>query len=153
IGWKAVENLRPGEKAIGRDGKPTKITGVYPHEIRQMYRVTLSDGVTIDTDANHLWSVRPHGRKYQDTKQPQWIVKSTGELYGNLKTPNGTRRYEIPMLDCPAEFDVHPELPIDPYLLGALLGDGNIRQRSTIAITTEKDIVKMLPIPEGCAFR
>lgn len=151
-GWKAINELRVGEYVIGGDGKPVEIIGVWPHERRTMYRVTFSDGVSVECDANHLWAVRPEGRKYQGSKN-QWLTLRTDELYGNLHAPSGRPRYEIPMLTAPVEFDQPVDLPLHPYLLGAILGDGNISERSTVALTIEQELADQLPLPDGCNLR
>ncbi|WP_164225949.1 hypothetical protein, partial [Stenotrophomonas maltophilia] len=44
-------------------------------------------------------------------------------------------RYELPMLSGPAEFEPR-EVPLDPYALGLLLGDGCLTTRTTPSFTT-----------------
>ena len=56
-GWCEIQYLDVGDHVIGKDGKPTTVTGVYPQGKRQLYQVTLEDGRSLDADGEHLWTV------------------------------------------------------------------------------------------------
>jgi len=150
-GWKPIETLKIGDKVVGRDGQLTEVIGVWPHESRTMYRVTFSDGFSVDCDANHLWTVRPLGRKWNCVLENQWITMRTDELYGNTHTPSGRPRYEIPIV-APVDYGKDIRLPIDPYVLGVLLGDGSFSQRSTVEIMIGPEIAEKIrhKLPKGC---
>src|SRR5262249_50580418 len=45
LGWKPISEICVGDSAIGSQGKPTTVLGVYPQGKRPAYRVTFSDGV------------------------------------------------------------------------------------------------------------
>jgi hypothetical protein len=110
LGWVAMGELRVGDVIQGRTG-PTRVAGTYPQGLRQVYRVTFSDGSWTRCDAEHLWSVRACGK-------PRVIrLRDLGDLsYGKR------HRYTVPFV---ADRTERPDvLPIDPYTLGALLGDG-----------------------------
>lgn len=50
-------DLVVGDVVFDRHGKPTKVVGIFPHKDVKMYRVTLTDGRTLDVGDEHLWSV------------------------------------------------------------------------------------------------
>src|SRR5262245_60195807 len=45
-------------------------------------------------------------------------------------------RYELPVLSAPVRFAAREDLPLDPYVLGLLLGDGCLTGSTTPAFAT-----------------
>lgn len=56
-GWRRMGDIKVGDLVIGSDGKPTRVTGVYPQGEREVFRVTFSDGATTECCDEHLWAV------------------------------------------------------------------------------------------------
>jgi phosphate starvation-inducible PhoH-like protein len=56
-------------------------------------------------------------------------------MIGNLRAAH-YRRYELPMLTAPVCFPER-EVPMDPYALGLLLGDGCLTGSTTPSFSTE----------------
>lgn len=50
-------DLVEGDYVFARNGKPTKVLGTFKHKNIDMYKVTLTDGRTLDVGAEHLWSI------------------------------------------------------------------------------------------------
>src|SRR5699024_11566721 len=50
-------DLEVGDYVFDREGNPTKVLGVFPQEKQDIYRVTLTDGRTLDVGGPHLWTV------------------------------------------------------------------------------------------------
>ena len=114
-GWSEIQSLRVGDHVIGSDGSPTEVIGVYPHEVRPMYRVTFQDGRYLDTDEKHLWTVQNHRGDSRDM--------TTGEMMAEgLTTPSNNYRFRIPMISNPVEYKCNPVLPVDPYTTGLFVG-------------------------------
>jgi len=140
-GWSEIQSLRVGDYVIGSDGSPTEVLGVYPHEVRPMYRVTFQDGRYLDTDEKHLWTVRNRRGDSRDM--------TTGEMMAEgLKTPSNSYRFSIPMISNPVEYQWNFDLPIDPYTLGVLIGDGSIVDRD-VGLCTDLEIIDSMPLPTG----
>jgi phosphate starvation-inducible PhoH-like protein len=59
----------------------------------------------------------------------------TRELIGRLRTAH-YHRHELPLLSAPAAFPAR-EVPLDPYALGLLLGDGCLTGSTTPSFATE----------------
>ncbi|MFG3123140.1 PhoH family protein [Streptomyces sp. NPDC048201] len=131
-GWRPIGDLRVGDLVIGSDGEPTPVLGVYPQGEKDVYRVTAQDGSWTLCCGEHLWTVRTASDKRRDKP---WRVLETQEMIGDLRAAHA-RRYELPLLTAPVCF---PEraVPMDPYALGLLLGDGCLTGSTTPSFATE----------------
>lgn len=120
LGPKIISQLKKGDFVFGQNGKPTRVEGVYPQGVRQSYRVTFRDGVSVECDEEHLWSVWTHKLRAQ---RKELRVLSLKEIaMSGLRFPSGPYKYSVPQCE-PVEYP-EQSLPIDPYLLGLSLGDG-----------------------------
>lgn len=146
-GWKAINALSVGDLVIGSDGKPTRVEGVHPQGERQLYAVEFSDGETIYCDDRHLWTVEKASGVIETLTTE--AIRSHG-----LRMPSGEWRYKIPVLPEPVEYAESSPLPVDPHLLGALLGDGGMTTRSRVSICTDRSLVESMAsaLPEGHRF-
>jgi phosphate starvation-inducible protein PhoH and related proteins len=129
-GWRPIGDLRVGDLVVGSDGTPTPVLGVYPQGRKPVYRLTAQDGASTLACGEHLWTVRTvddrsHGRP--------WRTLQTQDMIGNLRR-GPVRRYELPLVDV-VEFPPQ-EVPLDPYALGLLLGDGCLTTSTTPSFTT-----------------
>jgi phosphate starvation-inducible protein PhoH and related proteins len=125
-GFRPIGDLAVGDLVTGSDGEPTPVLGVYPQGEKDIYRVTAEDGASTLCTANHLWTVkaRDHGGR-----PSPYRVLLTSEMIGNLRAAH-CLRYELPLLSAPACFPER-EVPMDPYALGLLLGDGCLTGSTT----------------------
>ncbi|MDQ0930980.1 PhoH family protein [Streptomyces turgidiscabies] len=131
-GWRPIGDLQVGDLVIGSNGEPTPVLGVYPQGEKDIYRVTAQDGSWTLCCGEHLWTVRTAADKRHGKP---WRVLETKEMIGNLRAAHA-RRYELPMLTAPVSFPER-EVPMDPYALGLLLGDGCLTGSTTPAFATE----------------
>ncbi|MBI3952120.1 MAG: PhoH family protein, partial [Acidobacteria bacterium] len=139
-GWHEMGSLEPGDYVIGSDGRPIQVLGVYPQGQKQVYRLTMTDGATTLACAEHLWAVRTPEDK-RDGKPPR--VLQTREMVGNLWRIH-QHRYEVPVLAAPVAWP-RRDVPVDPYALGLLLGDGCITDKTSPAFATaEPELVTAL---------
>ena len=129
-GWEAIGTLRVGDLVIGSDGCPTPVLGVFPQGGRPVFRVRAQDGASTLCCAEHLWTVRtPDDRRHG--KAPRTL--RTDEMVGHLRTHH-RHRFELPLV-APVSLESQP-VPLDPYALGLLLGDGCLTTRTTPSFTT-----------------
>ncbi|WP_181788750.1 PhoH family protein [Streptomyces phytophilus] len=141
-GWRPIGGLQVGDLVIGSNGEPTPVLGVYPQGERDIYRVTAQDGAWTLCCGEHLWTVRTAADKRRNRP---WRVLETREMIGNLRAAHA-RRYELPTLTGPTQFPAR-EVPLDPYALGLLLGDGCITGATTPSFTTtDPELVSALEL-------
>lgn len=132
-GWKEIQCLVVGDMVIGSDGMPWPVTGIYPKQEQPTYRIHFSDGASFVVDEDHLHIVRTNNDRQR--KRP-WRVLDTRTLisaklrYGSDKK---SRNYDIPVV-APISFK-GSQLPLDPYVLGVLLGDGGLTTKSRVTFT------------------
>ena len=145
-GWSEMGSLQVGDAVASIDGAASIVTGVYPQGVRQVFRITFSDGRSTEACAEHLWRVH-----YRAWTEPRVI--STERLIQML----ARKRYQHRLwIDQPnGHFGHLDPLPIDPWLLGALLGDGSFRGRSVGFSTTEAEMVEHVAesLMEGVEIR
>ena len=126
VGWKKMGDLKLGDEIITPNGDISNIICLHPIQNLKIYEFTLSDGRKVESTENHLWKVfspdwrRTSKWKIKDTKT---ILKKFSNYKGNGKIP----RLYLPFINKIQTKDI--ELPIDPYLIGCLIGDGGLTQQ------------------------
>jgi phosphate starvation-inducible PhoH-like protein len=129
-GFRPIGSLRVGDLVVGSDGTPTPVLGVFPQGRKEVFRVSTQDGASTLACAEHLWRVTtPDDRKHG---KPGRVVE-TQEMVGRLRRHH-QRRFELPGV-APVAFPQR-DVPMDPYALGLLLGDGCLTTRTTPSFTT-----------------
>jgi len=142
-GWKAMGDLRFGDELASVDGKRSLVSGVFPQGRRQIYRVTFSDGRSTRCCAEHLWKVH-----YREWDEPRTL--DTARLMEMLQRQRYRHRLWI---DAPSgDFGRHEELPLAPWLLGALLGDVHLDGGSVMFSTSENEMLARLEAEAGAAY-
>lgn len=145
-GWVALENIKEGDSVIGADGLQTFVTGVYPRGILDTYEVTFGDGASVIVDGDHLWNVKSPKQK---ARQGAWSTMTTLDIIeSGVKNSRDQRKWHIPVV-LPVEFDFQEDLPISPYLLGALLGDGSILDGSPKISSIDNEILARVENESG----
>jgi phosphate starvation-inducible PhoH-like protein len=130
-GWQPIGSLEVGDLVTGSDGRPTPVLGVFPQGRKPVFRVSTQDGASTLACAEHLWHVYTASDRRRG--KPGRVLE-TQEMAGNLRTAH-QHRYELPMLSAPVEFEPQ-DVPMDPYALGLLLGDGCLTGKTTPSFTT-----------------
>ena len=162
-GWVPVKDIHVGDYVVGSNGCPTKVLGVYPQGVRPCYRVSFNDGTSTIVDRDHLWYVESPADRYHERPGKvleTWKmadsehVEPGQERYGKpfrtyFRDDHGNNRWSIPIGDPPMLSA--QDLPIDPYTLGALLGDGTFRASSTMLYCHADDADEMANLVVGAS--
>lgn len=121
-GWTTMADVQVGDKLFDENGLPTTVLEKHPVLLnRDCYRVEFSDGCTIDCDGEHLWSV------IDSAKHRKVSVLTTADIAKTLvrSTSRGWTEYRYSIPVCGSLHCDSASLPIDPYVLGVWLGDGD----------------------------
>lgn len=115
-GWKTMGDIQVGDKVYAPDGKLVDVVYAteYQHN-RNCYEVVLDTGRKVIADADHIWTVI-------DRKSQKRIDITTKEMVDNGIQLWKQSRYKIEKTK-PIN-GITKQLPVDPYLLGYWLGDG-----------------------------
>ncbi len=119
-GWTTMGELEAGDIVFDESGQPTLvIAATEPMLGRPCREVTFSEGTTVVCDAAHQWvTVDKNGRRYG---RRIGRARTTEEISKMLRV-RGERNHQVALTG--AVQYPRRELPIDPYVLGAWLGDG-----------------------------
>jgi len=142
-GFRPMGDLRVGDALASVDGQPSYVTGIYPQGQRQVYRLTFADGRSTECCAEHLWRV--HFRQWESPR-----VLSAARVMEMLTRKRYRNRLWIETIS--GEFGSADALPIDPWLLGALLGDGSLGGSSLRFSTAEPQVLERVQIAVGAGM-
>lgn len=135
-GFIEMRDVHVGTKVITANGHIASVSGVYPQGVRSIYEITLSDRTKIRVSDEHLNVVY---RYNQDKKQIENFTITTNDLIKLHKESRFKLRVEIPSVDFQWS-DI--DMPIDPYLLGFLLGDGVLSSGNFCILNNQDDLLK-----------
>jgi serine/threonine protein phosphatase PrpC len=154
-GWIKNGDIKAGDTVFGSDGKPTRVTHVYPHNDWQFYKITFTDGSYIFAGAEHLWKCKTERerfvkyyykglKRWKNETYGKWVVRRTDEIIESGSYSPYTRRrgknVSIPITK-PVDIDLMRVLPLRPYMVGLLIGDGGYANNSCIFTTDDEELV------------
>lgn len=136
--------LSAGDKVIGSDGRPITVTGIFDRGMLPTYRVTFSDDTSLLCDGDHIFAVQSQSVR---NTTGNWITKTVkelldGKLYCGTDEKHNRKKWFIPIVK-PVQFTPKKVL-IDPYFLGAWLGDGCTKKGHIFITNAEPDIIGKL---------
>ena len=134
-GWKTMGEIKTGDRLASVDGRPSRVSGIYPQGVKEIYRITFSDGRNTEVCEEHLWRVY-----YRSWKEPR--VLSTAQVKKMLTRKRYQNRLWID--HCSGNFGHSHSLPVDPWVLGTLLGDGNLKGTSIRFSTASTEMLENL---------
>ena len=125
-GWKRHGELRPGMSVYGRDGKPKRILAVTGSTEQDLFDVVFPEGRILRATSGHLWSGhrRMHGRGGVSGWTDREMTLTTAEIAEITRMQVGRMRPFKVWAHQPVELPA-ADLPVDPYVLGFWLGDGD----------------------------
>lgn len=145
-GWRRMGDLKRGDVVTTPGGDVARIDGVFPQGKIPIFKVTFEDGRSTEACGNHLWQVqfKPEATlakpKGVPTGKALPKTLNTSELVRRLATDEG--RFVVP-LPAPVQ-KPRANLPLDPYVLGYLLADGDFSPRQLAFHTQDPEIVSTL---------
>lgn len=143
-GFTLMEDLQIGDKVFDDKGKIcnviTKSEIFYDHDC---YKITFENGSSIICDAEHRWKVQENRQRRKGSKQ-SYSILTTEQMFNHIQyieehwTYPDTFSYTIDT--CRTLHLSEKELPINPYLLGLWLGDGDTH--ASYITTVDEEILQ-----------
>jgi len=147
-GWTVIEDLRIGDVVIAGDGSPTKVVGVYPQGEVELFDISFDGVHAISSCAEHRWLFQhprarypyrqSHGKREPNPFYREWMIGDTKALAAFGAIPR--TRAVIPITKPFLIGDSAP-LPLDPYVLGVMLGDGGLTGKSMKLSSADEEIL------------
>lgn len=136
-GFVEMGSIRVGDTVISGSGKPSRVLGVYPQGKKPIYELTFDDGSKCRCSDEHLWTVQTR----DDRRGGKYRTVELKSMLHNLRVENGKRlNYSI---DYVGKIDFRErDLPLHPYVLGVILGDGCIAGES-LAVSLPDDELRI----------
>lgn len=143
-GWMEIGDITVGMEVIGASGRAVRVLAVHPQGVLQTYKVTFSDGTSTECCDEHIWQVTtPAIRKSLKRQTAASLSNRSGrhksskdfELlslreirkdYLIKRTDTEEAKYHIPITKPVFFHTQRGGLPLNPYILGVLLGDGSV---------------------------
>lgn len=137
-GYKLMGEITFGDQVVNPEGGYANVIGVFPQGKMDIYRVTFSDGSYTECTLDHLWEVYSPLRKWKG--RPRY-VKPLRQIMNEPLAHSNSGNYQvfIPMVT-PVEFQ-KKSLPVHPYLVGVLLGDGGLSTHSVVLTSADEEIL------------
>ncbi|CAM5524322.1 hypothetical protein GCM10010329_55360 [Streptomyces spiroverticillatus] len=122
-GFRRMGDMAVGDEVVVPSGDIAVLDGVFPQGKRDVWRIQLSDGTSVECDDEHLWIV---GTSCAWAREQAPKVMTTREIRSDTYKANGSSKWYLPVA-APVDLGGDELLPFDPYLFGLLLGDGSFR--------------------------
>ncbi len=143
-GWKEMGEVEVGDALASIDGARSMVTGIFPQGVRQAYRITFSDGRSTECCEEHLWRIN-----FREWAEPR--VVDTKKIRQMLARNRYQHRLWIDHVS--GDFGHNGPLPVDPWVLGALLGDGTISGGQVTFTTSQPEMLEMMEVGIGAGMR
>lgn len=138
---KPLSEVVIGDKVLAYDIKtkaaiPVPVLQTYHNGLKEVFRITFSDGTFVDATGNHLMPRKRRSGRYL--------------LKRGKKIPNKIRKQQVKDLKVgyrllsPEEIQYKSQgkITIAPYVLGAMLGDGSLHTTSKILTNIDQPILE-----------
>lgn len=132
-GWTTIGEAKVGDIVTTPTGKTAKIIQIHDRGVREIYKVTMADGRTVECCDQHLWKIHSHNFSQK------WKIVDTIELKRQCEL--GSAKPHIQLIQ-PADNTEETPLPLNPYLLGCLLSGGRFTGKG-ITFTTADEPIKV----------
>lgn len=150
-GFVNIENIVVGDAVITPQNTIEYVKNVWPQGVVYLYKITFQDGREIKTCGEHLWkSHRAGNGGGRDSVKTTLQLKSICDTE-NKKGPSARKYKPIIPLASPVGLG-ESELPVPPYTLGAILGDGDINKWGHCRLTGMDSEIFSKVAEEGMNF-
>jgi replicative DNA helicase len=139
--------IRMGDISIGDQvstpsGGVATVRSIHPQGPIPIYRVVFGDGDSTECSLDHLWEVR-------HCKKSKKEVLTLGEIVQRGLRTGKERKWTV---ELPIWCEYHAqEIPLDPYLIGLILGNGGLSTNAVRFTSADSDTIHLFKslLPKG----
>ena len=164
FGYRRLGDLNVGDLISDPvSGGMQKVIAIYEHPQKELYEVTFDDGSKCECCDEHLWLVRQTGYSHKRRQMygsgveddyrvwtfqmiREWFDKQEQGQFQEMKKGSVSKKHLVIPLCEPVRFTKSgPAMKrpdIDPYVIGALIGDGCLREDSVYFESADDFIVE-----------
>lgn len=140
-GPKRMGDVAVGDEVLTADGTIAIVNEIFPQGEKDIYEVRFADGTIVEAGDDHLWEIEDFDSlATARARSGKKRVATTRHLRG--KSTKKLRRTWVPLI-APVAFRASP-VPVDPYALGLLIGDGGMTTDSVIFTSADDQLVESL---------
>lgn len=145
-GYITFADVKVGDKVFNENGEPSTVIGVFPQGKKHAYKVVFEDGTSTICNDEHLWAARTRWHHYENYSYEVHTLREMMD-YGIVRTiKRKSRSYDAKSWYIPRNKAVQrpsADLPIHPYALGVLIGDGCLTCQGALEISSnDEDLVQ-----------
>jgi chaperonin GroEL (HSP60 family) len=146
-GFIQMSEVEVGMDICGTNETIQKVLGVYPKGQKEIIEVEFFDGRVVECCEDHLWTVTTNygSNKALTTKEMMNDFLSTSS--------EGQNRYKYYTPRTKIEYKAKlRQFPLDPYLVGLLIGDGSLTGTGSVELSLGKNkehILDKIKLPDG----
>lgn len=154
IGYKLNGDLKIGDYVFNREGKPVKVTGVYPQGELDIYEVELTDGRKLLCNSEHIWTYKSRfgngSEKWKTATTKELMLKYRTKYYCSGRTAHSIK-FVIPMNKAvqwgKIDHDIHP------YVIGCMISNGCLTlPRLTFSSCDEQVVKRIATLIGACDY-
>lgn len=139
-GYVRIGDLKKDDVICDTQGGLQIIEEVFDRGVRDNYRVEFNNGAVVECCDEHLWTVYDSKAKKEVTVELSVVMKDI-------------KRYKI-SLPKPIYFNNDKELPLSPYFLGIMIGDGTYTDdNGVLRINTDVECINRATLFEEFEYR
>lgn len=139
-GWKFMGDIRVNDVVITPSGEHSNVTHIHPQGKKDVYTITFSDGSSTRCCIDHLWECWVFNHRKRKAVKQVVDTKFLINYITRQQTLNTSHSVSIDLIS-PIEYN-EADLAIPPYLLGALLGDGNVTTNTPLITSADPEILE-----------
>lgn len=137
-GYKKIGDIKTGDIVFDSCGKQTKVIGVYPQGVKDLYEIEFTDETKTICCEEHLWFVKD---KTTFQRGGNWKILTTKQIidrgleYKNTIKSGCKHNYKFRIPICkPVEYQEKKHF-INPYLIGVMIGDGYLKRGVHVSVS------------------
>ena len=138
---KKARDVVEGDLLMGPDSKPRTVLGVH-HGHGPMYRITPTKGDPWECNDVHILTLvktnSGPSRPAEHKRDGEIIDIEIGEYLSWSKT----KQYLYKQFSVPVEFPWQPAVPLEPYFLGIMIGDGYLGLKTIEVTNSDPEIIE-----------